>query len=1404
MAAALLADELHAVESEVSQGRTRHLLKTLQERGTAQQLVRTQYSGRYPFELLQNANDAAAGQDSLGVGHSVRFVLTDTSLIVADKGRGFGQAEIEAICGLGRSSKDPGMSIGYKGLGFKSVGEITERPQIISGPVTFTFDEGRVREEMRRWVDDIPDDLPLPAYAFPFPLGVGDLDDDQDEVEALVGAGFRTVLRLPFRDQVSRDKVEGDLSATLTPRIVVLLDSIDRLEVRGTASDFKVERALQSRADFDDVLLDVDGAAEQWMVFKRKLRPPAGEMVAALGDAWAGVEFAQLSVGVQLGDDGRPTVDPSGRLFVYFPTQEKTGLPLLLHGDFALDLDRRYVSQAPEASAYNEWLAGELVQTLASVVAPTLAREFPSEASPLSVLSPRTSAADFGEEILHAYLAEMRRSTFVPCIDGSIRAPGETLLLPTTVPDHLSSVLSSFRYEGIDRLVLLAAHDDAAIVNFLTRLEADVMSPSELLERFDPPAEQRTELVLSWLVDWAEEVGVLAFARLLAEVPCVRTSSRNWVTPAERVFFPRERGAPELPGTLPMFVADLPEIDGLESLLREAGVQPFRWRELILGSVMPVLVSEDAEVSEREEAMDVLRAYFAAEGGDDREISSRARGVLVTAHDVHGTVALKPARAVYFSSAWTGSSRLEEIYAPFGAIEFLDEEAPDGQERDDEVEFLKWLGVRAEPRLTIARAESPNALLLRNIDRHPQARFGAWWDSWLGSEELRQAATCPQGHDAAQQQLSLSFGLDRFPELVTAGDRQRLRALFESIADAWTYSYSQAFDCELRCLNASHIGSPVRAAPSLLAHMMREADWVPGVADVAPIDSRPASLWRPVADMPSNVRRLLKVIDPSLDRPARASFLYALGIVDGARPSARDLAEILQVAATEWSDVGPERPIPRPVVETAHWAMRKLDEALVDAPYERLDDLPLLAHLAGQQIFIAKPYVADDPILDAIWSEELPILDADAGLRQLARAARLENLADRVEVVPEFAGPLPDRTREVERHMEGAAPFLAAAAYQSAPSREDAIRRLRSLSYLVCQQLSLVYRFDGREKRQAEEVAFLSSRNERSGSRLRRVGTAYLVSDASGSVDWYALGPLLAEFIEMPGQRDAFSLLLRADRLTRIDFLRSRNLGEAEVRAAAELLVRSEDEAGTGDLEGLLSGLDEEQDPVVGVVEQYEPFDDEEDGEHQTTDHPAEVPVALDLPPIDLSQTQLEDAVADAEIQLRGEGRGGGRSQPSEGREIDWETRERLSRAYGARGEEVAFRIEQGRVESLGMDPNAVVWESARNELSPYDIKSLDEDRQVIYIEVKSTAGANEGAPFEISQAELREAIRWGSRYYIYRVVEVTAPNPRVVRFRDPMKRVASGSGQLNVSGARMMLSNVAADAGGSRAPLPS
>ncbi len=216
--------ELRPLRLQATNGLHASAFKSLYERGEGQELVRQQYTGRYPFELLQNANDAARDADMPGRAH---FLLTETALIVADNGFGFGDKHVDAICSLGRSSKGPGEAVGHKGLGFKSVGEITDHPQITSTRASFQFSSDRVRHEVATILGPLPDGQKLPVYAFPFPVRPSDFGLDAEHVTDLRSSGFTTVIRLPFNENVDRETVEGHLLDNLSPRLLLFLPNLD-------------------------------------------------------------------------------------------------------------------------------------------------------------------------------------------------------------------------------------------------------------------------------------------------------------------------------------------------------------------------------------------------------------------------------------------------------------------------------------------------------------------------------------------------------------------------------------------------------------------------------------------------------------------------------------------------------------------------------------------------------------------------------------------------------------------------------------------------------------------------------------------------------------------------------------------------------------------------------------------------------------------------------------------------------------------------------------------------------------------------------------------------------------------------------------------------------------------------
>lgn len=1383
----LRGDEIASLEADVAAGRRDHALKALDERGRAQELIRQQYTGRYPFELLQNANDAAADAGRAG---RVRFVLTETALIVADNGSGFGEDQVRAICGLGRSSKDPRKSVGYKGLGFKSVGEITERPQIASEQASFEFDERRVELLVADLAGPLDARQRLPVYAFPFALDSDALDADEAEIRSAKDDGLTTVFRLPFKEGVQRDEVDAHLVGNLVPRLLLFLTAIEELELRGTSGDFVAALSQEAHDDCTEVLLEHASRVEHWLVYRRAV-PMERALVAPLGDAWQDVELVHVAVGVPLDDDGEPSTDRHYPLHVYFPTEERTGMSVVLQADFALQLDRRQLSTTSESAPFNRRLVAELASLVGEDVAPSLARRFPLSGRPLAVFAPRSASTGFGELVFEELVQSLRTSRFLPAVDGSSRVAAEARVLPGPGSDA-PQVHAHLVQSEIGRLLVPAVETDAKSREFVReRLGVEEWPLADLLDHLAIPGPEGLADFYRMLLSWADSLGLQRLARTLDDHRIVHTLDGGWVAPStERVFFPRLRDDVDIPGDLPVPIASVPDVDGLEGLLRAVGVRDFEWRELLTDYLLPLLTDQATDEVLRERALRGLRAYYLSQRGGDPRLARRIRDVLVPAKSLDGHErVLRAAGAVYFGSDWTQSAALERIYGPFAEPEFLAEAPPDDAERyAAERDFLAWMGVADHPRILDAWTDQRDVFKCDSIARHPHHGLPGW-SSWWTSEVVIEQRRCEQGHSYSQQ-LRRSHALDRFSDLVEAGGTERLLSLWYELARKWGSVYQPATQAQFYCQHSNHGGDRERSAPSLLHHELVNQEWVPTSIGGEVRLVRPKEAWRLAFDTPRWVGNRVPALDERMLEGSGATLAATLRVTDAARPSPQDLARLLAQLRMEYETSGEQT---RDIHSASRWAMRTLNDVLLTHPdVGDLKKVPLLARFQGKPVYTDDPVVATDPLLAETWEEHYPILDADRDLRRLHEAFGLRVLDDAetgVRVRPIPRGLLEAERSRIVGHLRKAQPFLAAAAISNTPSREaDVVRGISRLEVVACEELVLRYEYDGHVIDREEATSYIAVRQEVvRGAVSRNIGTAHLELGPGADPDWYAFGRQLAEHLRVPTMGDAFSLLLKGDDADRRQFLTAHRIPfEAVETARRALEIPVDDEDFTvhfGELEDFdpdeaperrtpLGGSDT---PAAGARVDGQ-LDDERGSESERVDE--------QLPTIDLDSIDIEEAEtgsARPRPTRGGSGAGVGPTGP-----VDHEGSDQFNRLIGQRGEKAVVAAERKRVSQFGGDPDVVFWRSERNPLAPYDIESLDEDGQRIYIEVKSTSGDDPTAPFLISHGELLEALRLRSRYFVYRVTEAGTATPRIFRYRDPAGLLAEEQANLTMAGARM------------------
>ncbi|MGW4886021.1 sacsin N-terminal ATP-binding-like domain-containing protein [Streptomyces murinus] len=218
------------------------------------------YAGRFLLELLQNGHDAHRGGGDDG---SVHVLLdedegTHGTLYVANGGTPFTWASIQAVCKLARSEKTVGEGIGNKGVGFRSILEITDAPEVYSaatagnGPAVlngycFRF---AVRDDLQVLLGD--EDLvhraeeELPPFQVPFPLS-----DVPPTCKELAADGHVTVIRIPLRNEASRRAAVRRLDelGAAKASVMLFLDRLDRLaiEQRGGESPRRTELTRHER-----------------------------------------------------------------------------------------------------------------------------------------------------------------------------------------------------------------------------------------------------------------------------------------------------------------------------------------------------------------------------------------------------------------------------------------------------------------------------------------------------------------------------------------------------------------------------------------------------------------------------------------------------------------------------------------------------------------------------------------------------------------------------------------------------------------------------------------------------------------------------------------------------------------------------------------------------------------------------------------------------------------------------------------------------------------------------------------------------------------------------------------------------------------------------------------------------
>jgi hypothetical protein len=158
---------------------------------------------RYIYELLQNAEDIGAKEFKV-------YISRKRAKIIHDAKKLFEKDDVRNAC-YAVSKKDPNKTIGYLGVGFRSVFTVTDNPEIYSGKYIFRFDK---EECLRQFGDD--------SLFYFYPHWI---EQPTERIEQQ-----KTTFILPFRSEEFFDESLGQLEK-LDAQSLLFLRNIRKIEV---------------------------------------------------------------------------------------------------------------------------------------------------------------------------------------------------------------------------------------------------------------------------------------------------------------------------------------------------------------------------------------------------------------------------------------------------------------------------------------------------------------------------------------------------------------------------------------------------------------------------------------------------------------------------------------------------------------------------------------------------------------------------------------------------------------------------------------------------------------------------------------------------------------------------------------------------------------------------------------------------------------------------------------------------------------------------------------------------------------------------------------------------------------------------------------------------------------------
>lgn len=261
------------------------------------------YNNRSFIELLQNADDAKASK--------FKIVKKSDLLFVANNGRVFNQRDLESLCRSASSNKLRGETIGYRGIGFKSVVGFAKEIHLFSGEIELTFSKELTKKEISQ-----ADRVPL--IRIPHKINVSENNRFSQIKNELMSEGYTTIFVFTG---ITADEIESEFES-FKYNSLLFLKNIVKTEI--TLNNTTITEVIKTQINDSQFksTLKSNNEVTNWLI--------SNENQTAIAFSILNNEIVKIPKEESL-------------VHAFLPTEDINGFGVLINGNFSTDPSRRHL-----------------------------------------------------------------------------------------------------------------------------------------------------------------------------------------------------------------------------------------------------------------------------------------------------------------------------------------------------------------------------------------------------------------------------------------------------------------------------------------------------------------------------------------------------------------------------------------------------------------------------------------------------------------------------------------------------------------------------------------------------------------------------------------------------------------------------------------------------------------------------------------------------------------------------------------------------------------------------------------------------------------------------------------------------------------------------------------------------